>query len=97
MPTHEYLICKNRGAKYVDVRVFLYIDFATMRVTDLFCTTKGYELLPDVPKISINYIGETNQQEIDKDETGLKFKEKKAQGTKGNKTKKKGFGSKSTD
>ena len=97
MPTHEYLICKNRGAKYVDVRVFLYIDFATMRVTDLFCTTKGYELLPDVPKISINYIGETNQQEVDKDETGLKFKEKKSKDNKGNKTKKKGFGSKSTD
>lgn len=55
---------KNRGGKFVNVKVWLYVDYSTMRVSDLFCTDydnklidKGY--LPET-FVSVNEDGIVN-------------------------------------
>jgi replicative DNA helicase len=45
---------KNRGGKWADIRIWLYIDYGTMRTHDLFVTDNAYNLLPDFPKTYIN-------------------------------------------
>ena len=38
-------VYKNRGGKYNNVKIWLYIDYSTMRVDDLFVTDNDYQIL----------------------------------------------------
>ena len=48
-PNLCYSVYKNRGGKYNQVKIWLYVDYDTMRVHDLFVTDYDYELLPVRP------------------------------------------------
>lgn len=50
-------VYKNRGGRYSHVKIWLYIDFSTMRVHDLFVTDYDFRLVQDLRK---TYIG-TNE------------------------------------
>jgi len=39
---------KNRGGKYNDIKVWMHVDYSTMRVHDLFCTDKDCNLYKDI-------------------------------------------------
>lgn len=98
-PTHSYVVCKNRGSKYVNIRIFLHIDFDTMRVTDLFCTDMSYELLPDVPRVAITYDSSGASATIDGSSLSFEkiaddIKSNKSTTKKTNKEEKTGFGKK---
>lgn len=55
---------KNRGGKYVNVKVWLHVDYSTMRVSDLFCTDYENKLIDKayLPEtfISVNEDGIVN-------------------------------------
>ena len=55
IPNVCYSVYKNRGGKWVKVKVWVYIDYDTMRTTDLFCTDYNYSLI-EVPKTYINVV-----------------------------------------
>ena len=63
-PNVYYAIYKNRGGKYVNVKVWLYVDYSTMRVSDLFCTDYDNKLIDKVflPEtfVSVNEDGIVN-------------------------------------
>lgn len=48
-PNRCISVYKNRGGEYTKCKVWLYIDYATMRVHDLFCTDYDYDLI-DMPQ-----------------------------------------------
>lgn len=48
-PNRCISVYKNRGGEYTKCKIWLYVDYATMRVHDLFCTDYDYELL-DIPQ-----------------------------------------------
>ena len=48
-PNRCLSVYKNRGGEYNKVKIWLYIEYSTMRVHDLFCTDYDYELL-DIPQ-----------------------------------------------
>lgn len=49
---------KNRGGKFSEVKVWLYIEFDTMRVHDLFCTDNEYNVYGEkVIGLTKKYIG----------------------------------------
>lgn len=58
-PNLVYSIYKNRGGKHNKVKIWLYVDYDTMRVHDLFVTDYEYKLLPDFPKSYINVYSKT--------------------------------------
>lgn len=66
-------VYKNRGGKYNNVKIWLDIDYSTMRVGDLFVTDYEYEILP----IEQNYVHVTEDHKVhvftDK-ETARRFK-----------------------
>ena len=66
-------VYKNRGGKYNNVKIWLDIDYSTMRVSDLFVTDYECELLP----IEQNYVHVTEDNKVhvftDK-ETARRFK-----------------------
>lgn len=45
-PNIVYHIYKNRETEYKDCKLWLYVDFDTMRHTELFLTKNNYELIP---------------------------------------------------
>lgn len=53
-------IYKNRGGKYNNVKIWLYIDYATMRVSDQFVTDYEFNILP----IEQNYVHVTEDNKI---------------------------------
>lgn len=48
-PNRCISVYKNRGGEYTKCKVWLYVDYATMRVHDLFCTDYDYDLI-DMPQ-----------------------------------------------
>ena len=79
IPNVCYSVYKNRGGKWVKVKVWVYIDYDTMRTTDLFCTDYSYSLI-EVPKTYINVVdGERRTTEkfaqINDFQTGFKDEE----------------------
>lgn len=48
-PNVVYHIYKNRYSKYKDVKLWLHIDYDTMRITELFLTTNDYKLISIKP------------------------------------------------
>ena len=79
IPNVCYSVYKNRGGKWVKVKVWVYIDYDTMRTTDLFCTDYNYSLI-EVPKTYINVVdGERRTTEefaqINDFQTGFKDEE----------------------
>jgi replicative DNA helicase len=48
-PNIVYHIYKNRETEYKDCKLWLYIDFDTMRQEELFLTKNNYELIPIKP------------------------------------------------
>lgn len=56
MPNICLSIYKNRGGKLNEIKIWLYIDYSTMRVHDLFVTNNDYEML-DINKTYV-YIDE---------------------------------------
>ena len=45
-PNICYSVYKNRGGKYSRLKIWLYIDYDTMRVHDLFVTDYNFNYLP---------------------------------------------------
>ena len=69
-PNICYSVYKNRGGKLNNVKIWLYINYDTMRVHDLFVTDYDYNLLP----IDKTYVGVNEDQKIiiSKDSKALK-------------------------
>lgn len=55
-PNLIYSLYKNRGGKYNHIKIWLYVDYDTMRVHDLFVTDYNYNLIPDMPKTYITVV-----------------------------------------
>lgn len=55
-PNVIYSLYKNRGGKWNRIKIWLYIDYDTMRVHDLFVTDYEYNLITEMPKTYINVI-----------------------------------------
>lgn len=53
-PNLIYSLYKNRGGKWNKIKIWLYIDYSTMRVHDLFVTDYDYRLIKDMEKTYIN-------------------------------------------
>ena len=53
-------VYKNRGGKYNNVKIWLDIDYSTMRIGDLFVTDYEYEILP----IEQNYVHVTEDNKV---------------------------------
>jgi hypothetical protein len=58
-PNIVYHIYKNRETKYKDCKLWLYIDFDTMRQQELFLTNNNFELIKINPT-TINSLPEKN-------------------------------------
>jgi len=57
-PNLVYSLYKNRGGKWNRIKIWLYIDYSTMRVHDLFVTDYEYKLIKDIEKTYINVSNE---------------------------------------
>lgn len=57
-PNLVYSLYKNRGGKWNKIKIWLYIDYSTMRVHDLFVTDYEYKLIKDIEKTYINVSNE---------------------------------------
>lgn len=53
MPNVCLTIYKNRGGEENEIKIWLYIDYSTMRVHDLFVTNNDYEMLGDIKKTCV--------------------------------------------
>lgn len=53
-PNLIYSLYKNRGGKWNKIKIWLYIDYSTMRVHDLFVTDYEYKLNTKIEKTYIN-------------------------------------------
>lgn len=53
-PNLVYSLYKNRGGKWNKIKIWLYIDYSTMRVHDLFVTDYDYKLIKEIEKTYIN-------------------------------------------
>lgn len=53
-PNLIYSVYKNRGGKYKKVKIWLYVDYSTMRIHDLFVTDYEDKLIEDIGKTYIN-------------------------------------------
>lgn len=58
VPNLVYSLYKNRGGKWNKIKIWLYIDYSTMRVHDLFVTDYEYKLIKDIEKTYINVFNE---------------------------------------
>lgn len=58
VPNLVYPLYKNRGGKWNKIKIWLYIDYSTMRVHDLFVTDYEYKLIKDIEKTYINVSNE---------------------------------------
>ncbi len=56
-PNLVYSLYKNRGGKWNKIKIWLYIDYSTMRVHDLFVTDYEYKI-KDIGKTYINVFDE---------------------------------------
>jgi replicative DNA helicase len=54
VPNLVYSLYKNRGGKWNKIKIWLYIDYSTMRTHDLFVTDYDYKLIKDIGKTYIN-------------------------------------------
>lgn len=54
VPNLVYSLYKNRGGKWNKIKIWLYIDYNTMRTHDLFVTDYEYKLIKEMPKTYIN-------------------------------------------
>lgn len=63
-PNLYIAVYKNRGGKHNAVKIWLKVDYSTMRVSDLFCTDYNYRLLDkqDLPEtfVTVNENGSVN-------------------------------------
>lgn len=57
-PNLVYSLYKNRGGKWNKIKIWLYIDYSTMRVHDLFVTDYEYKLIKDIEKTYIDVSNE---------------------------------------
>lgn len=53
-PNLIYSLYKNRGGKWNKIKIWMYIEYSTMRVHDLFVTDYEYKLIKDIEKTYIN-------------------------------------------
>ena len=67
VPNQVLDVYKNRGSKYVNVRIWSYVDLGTMKKHDLFITNARYEEVPNFT--IINYKFEYNSAEQYEPET----------------------------
>lgn len=58
-PNLVYSLYKNRGGKWNKIKIWLYIDYSTMRVHDLFVTDYEYKLIKDIEKTYIDIKNES--------------------------------------
>ena len=48
-PNRCITVYKTRGGEYTKCKIWVYIEYSTMRVHDLFCTDEDYQIL-DMPQ-----------------------------------------------
>lgn len=65
LPNLIYSIYKNRGGRFNKCKIWLYIDYSTMRTHDMFVTDYSYKLWKDFPKVYINTSGEEGKVAYD--------------------------------
>lgn len=53
-PNLVYTVYKVRDSQWKGIKIWLYIDYGTMRTHDMFVTNNEYELVPDIEKTFIN-------------------------------------------
>lgn len=53
-PNLVYSLYKNRGGKWNKIKIWLHVDYGTMRTYDLFVTDNEYRLIKDIEKTYIN-------------------------------------------
>jgi len=53
-PNLVYSLYKNRGGKWNKIKIWLHVDYDTMRTYDLFVTDNEYRLIKDIEKTYIN-------------------------------------------
>ena len=77
-PNLVYSLYKNRGGKWNKIKIWLYIDYSTMRVHDLFVTDYEYKLIKDMEKkyIDVNDEEYASTKVNIKPVDNLKIKEK---------------------
>lgn len=84
IPNLVYSVYKNRGGKWNKIKIWLYIDYSTMRVHDLFVTDYEYLLVKDIEKTYINindsdyasskaFISPIDKLEIEEKQNEIKF------------------------
>lgn len=66
-PNRCYSIYKNRGGKWTNIKIWLYINYGTMRVEDLFCTDYNYNMV-DIEKTYTAIIEDKIISTTDKEE-----------------------------
>lgn len=54
MPNLIYNVYKNRGGKWVEIKIWIYVDYDTMRMHDLFVTDKNNKLITDIEPLVID-------------------------------------------
>ena len=81
VPNLVYSLYKNRGGKWNKIKIWLYIDYSTMRVHDLFVTDYEYKLIKDIEKTYINVSNEeyANTKAIRNPIENLEITEKEAE------------------
>lgn len=73
-PNRCYSIYKNRGGKWTNIKIWLYINYGTMRVEDLFCTDYNYNMV-DIEKTYTAIIEDKIISTTDKEEFRKKLKD----------------------
>lgn len=63
-PNLIYSVYKNRGGKWKRVKIWLYVDYDTMRVHDLFVTDYDDQLIEDITKTYINVVSEDENNAV---------------------------------
>lgn len=63
LPNIVYSLYKNRGGKWNKIKIWLYIDYDTMRTHDLFVTDYEYRLIKEIGKTYINIEDEVRVSE----------------------------------
>lgn len=57
-PNLVYSVYKVRGGRWTNVKIWLYVDYSTMRTHDLFVTDNDFSLIEDIQKTYINIEGD---------------------------------------
>ena len=64
-PNRCITVYKNRGGEYTKCKIWVYIEYSTMRVHDLFCTDEDYQILEDAEEQGLDVVNAINDVDTD--------------------------------